>query len=577
MTNTLNPFVDDITAILAAAAELPAADVAELLAVPPDDSLGDYALPCFTLAKVLRKNPAQIATEIAAAAADAVAQAPRLASVAAAGPYVNVLVDRGAYVGWVLDAVRAAEGRYGSQDQGAGKTVTIDFSSPNLARPFSIAHLRSTAIGNAIYRIHEYLGWKCVGINHYGDYGANFGQLLAAYQLWGDEAQVAADPVPELLALYVRFNDEVEKQPELRNESRDRLRRLADGDEEMVALWKFFVDAGRKEAERIYGILGVHFDEFKGEGDFAADLDDVIALFEKAGLAEESDGALIVRLHDDDGEEIAPCMLRTSNGTSTYHSRDLAALLYRQRQYEFDKMVYVTDSRQALHFRQLFQALGKAGTDWIDRCEHAPFGMMSFKGEALSTRKGRMIILEDVLDQAIELTRGIIAEKNPDLQQADDVARQVGISAVVYADVSNRRTRDISFSLEEVLNFDGETGPYLQYTHARYCSILRRYGQDVDLQADTSVLQEPAEIRVARSLGAFPDTLARAEAESEPSFVASYLIDLATQANKFYNEVPVLIAEDPAVKAARIRLVDAVRGVLQTGMTLLGMNCPEEM
>ena len=573
----VNPFVDDIVTILSEAAQLPAADVAELLAVPPDDTMGDYALPCFTLAKVLRKNPAQIATDIAAAAVAAIDAAPRLAGVQAAGGYVNVRLDKAAFIGWVLDAIREQGDAFGSQDQGQGRTAAIDFSSPNLARPFSIAHLRSTAIGHAIYRIHAFLGYRCVGINHYGDYGANFGQLLAAYQLWGDEQQVAANPVPELLALYVRFNDEVEKNPDLRVESRSRQKRLADGDAEMMSLWESFVDAGRKEAERIYGILGVHFDEYKGESAFADDLDDVIALFEKAGLAEESDGALVVRLHNEDGEEIAPCMLRTSNGTSTYHSRDIAALLYRKSQHQFDKMVYVTDSRQMLHFRQIFQALASAGIDWIDLCEHAPFGMMSFKGQALSTRKGRMVILEDVLDQAIELTRAIIAEKNPDLADADRVAREIGISAVVYADVSNRRTRDISFSLEEVLNFDGETGPYLQYTHARYCSILRRHGEAVDLQADTTTLYEPAEMRVAQSLGSFPGVLARAESDNEPSYVATYLIELATQANKLYNEVPVLIAEDPAVKVARIRLIDAVRRVLRTGMTLLGMSCPEEM
>ncbi|MEE3040590.1 MAG: arginine--tRNA ligase [Candidatus Latescibacterota bacterium] len=573
----MNPFVDDIVEILSTAAQLPATDVAELLAIPPDDSLGDYALPCFTLAKVLRKNPAQIAQDIADAAGPSIDASTRLAAVQAAGPYVNVRLEKAAFIGWVLAAIGEQGESFGSQNQGAGRTVTIDFSSPNLARPFSIAHLRSTAIGHAIYRIHEFLGYRCVGINHYGDYGANFGQLLTAYQMWGDEQKVAADPVPELLALYVRFNDEVEKDPDLREESRSRLRRLADGDEEMVSLWRFFVDAGRKEAERIYGILGVHFDEYKGEGDFADDLDSVIGLFHEKGLAEESDGALIVRLKDEEGEEGAPCMLRTSNGTSTYHSRDIAALLYRKREHAFDKMVYVTDNRQALHFRQVFQTLSLAGIEWIDRCEHAPFGMMSFKGQALSTRKGRMVILEDVLDQAIDLTRKIIAEKNPDLKDADDVARQIGISAVVYADVSNRRTRDISFSLEEVLNFDGETGPYLQYTHARYCSILRRYGTAVDGEADPSRLGEPAEMRVARALGSFPGVLARAERENEPSYVATFLIDLATQANKLYNEVPVLIAEDPAVKAARIRLVDAVRGVLRTGITLLGMSCPEEM
>jgi len=565
--------VEEIIERTAAAADLDRDVIAELLAVPPDDKLGDYALPCFTLAKQLRRNPAQIASDVAERLQEGVAASPNLAGVAAAGPYVNFRVDRHQFAAHILDQIAAAAETYGSAGQGRGQTVVIDYSSPNLAKPFSIAHLRSTAIGHAIYRIHQFLGWKCVGINHLGDYGANFGQLLAAYQLWGDADKVKANPVPELLELYVRFTEEKEKNPDLQEEARSRLRRLAEGDAEMVALWRYFIDEGRKEAERIYAILGVHFDAFLGESRYADHLESVVALFEEKGLAEVSDGALIVRLEDED----APCMLRTTNGTSTYHSRDIAALLWRQGEYDFDKMVYVTDMRQMLHFRQVFGALSQAGLAWADRCVHAPFGMMSFKGRAMATRKGNTVLLEEVLDQAIELTKGIIAEKNPDLAGAEEVARQVGISAVIFADVSNRRTRDISFDLEEMLNFDGETGPYVQYTHARFCSILRKHGRPVDAACDVAPLDGDAEMRAVRKLADFPAQVAAAADGNEPSFIATYLIELATVANKFYNEVPVLVAGDEAGTEARVRLVDAVRAVLATGLGLLGMSAPAEM
>ena len=569
----MNPFVEEIVDRAAAAGGLDPSTVRELLAVPPEESMGDYALPCFALAKELRRNPAQIAAEIAARIEPETGSGGRIASVAAAGPYVNFTLHRPAFIGHTLDEIAARGREYGSRGQGAGRTLALDFSSPNLARPFSIAHLRSTAIGHAIYRIHEFLGWRCVGINHLGDYGANFGQLLAAYSAWGDDERIRAAPVRELVALYVRFNQEAADHPELRDRARDCLRRLADDDEEMTRLWDWFSDEGRKEAERIYGILGVRFDETLGESHFADQLEEVIAFFEERGLAEESEGALIVPLED----QAAPLMLRTSHGTSTYHSRDLAALLYRRRRHAFDKMVYVTDMRQSLHFEQLFGALRRAGVDWIDRCEHAPFGLMSFRGRALATRKGEAIILEEVLDKAIALTERIIAEKNPDLAGAAEVARQVGISAVVFADVNNRRTRDINFSLEEVLNFDGETGPYVQYTHARYCSILRRHGRPVDPAADTGRLGADGEMRLARKLSEFPGVVESAAEENEPSYVAGYLLELAAAANKLYNEVPVLVAGDEDLTAARVRLVDGARGVLGTGLDLLGMSAPEEM
>ncbi len=575
----MNPFVEEIVQRAVSATGLSEDAVQILVSVPPDESLGDYAIPCFTLAKERKQNPAVIAGDIAREISDGIDadgnEPSHIARVQAAGPYVNFTLDRVRFIAHVLDEISAQGVKYGSRNQGQGKTLAIDFSSPTLARPFSIAHLRSTAIGNAIYRLHQFAGWRCVGINHLGDYGANFGQLLAAYRLWADEDAVRANPIPELLALYIRFNEEAKDNPDLTEQARSCLRALAEGDEEMVGLWRYFIEEGTKEAQRIYGILDVHFDEVLGESFFADKLDDVVALFQDAGLAEESEGALIVRLDDD--EDMAPCMLRTSNKTSTYHSRDIAALLHRREQYDFDKMVYVTDMRQSLHFRQLFKAIKLLGLEWASQCVHAPFGMMSFKGAAIATRKGNIVFLEEVLDKAVQLTADIIAEKNPDLEDRDQIANQVGISAVIFADVNNRRTRDISFDLDEVLNFDGETGPYVQYTHARFCSILRKHGTPVVADADLSCLGEIAEMRVARQLSEFPDSVERACEENEPSYIAAYLIDLATVANRFYNELPVLVAADDQLTAARVRLVDCVGQVLRSGLSLLGMKAPKQM
>ncbi len=566
----MDPFVDELVEKTAVAAALDENRVRELLAVPPRQEMGDYTLPCFTLAKPFRKNPAAIARELAAR----IDAGENIDKVEAAGPYVNFTLNRKRFIVHVLQQVTAQGANYGSLNQGAGKTLVIDFSSPNLAKPFTIAHLRSTAIGNAIYRIHAFLGWHCVGINHLGDWGANFGQLLAAYRKWADVEQVKANPVPELLALYVRFNQELENNPALQNEARECLRKLEAGDEEMQSLWRYFVEEGRKEAERIYQILAVHFDATMGESHFADKLEEVVAPFAEKGLAVESEGALIVDLEEWD---MAPCMLRTSRGTTTYHSRDLAALFYRYENFEFDKMVYVTDVSQSLHFRQIFKAVELLGVDWSDRCAHAPFGLMTFKGEKIATRKGSMVFLEDVLDQAVQLTRELIAEKNPDLEDKEAIACQVGISAVIFADLDSRRTRDVVFDWDEVLNFDGETGPYVQYTHARFCSILRRYGKRVDPGIDLAVLEEDAEMRVARQLSRFPECLEQACRENEPSLISTYLIELATVANKFYHEVPVLTREDQGLVQARVVLVDCIRTVLRTGLSLLGMQAPEEM
>ena len=550
--------------------ELPEEQIVDLVAAPPKEEMGDFAFPCFTLAKTLRKKPVEIASDLAAR----LQPGSGIERIVSIGPYVNFWLERTAFIARTLQQVVDQGERFGSADQGRGKTVVIDYSSPNLAKQFSIAHLRSTAIGNAIYCIHAFLGWRCVGVNHLGDWGGNFGQLLAAYRKWADPQTVKANPLSEFQALYARFNQELETNADLKEEARQCARELEANDPETESLWSFFVEESRKEADRIYAMLDVRFDESLGESFFAAKLEEVVEIFEAAGLARESEGALIVDLEEFD---MPPCILRTSRGTSTYHSRDLAAMLHRRREYDFDRMVYVTDSRQSLHFRQLFKAVELLGEGWFARCEHAPFGLLSFKGAKMSTRAGHVIFLERVLDEAIELTSSIVAAKNPDLKSRDQIARQVGISAIIFADLDSRRTRDIVFDWEEALNFDGETGPYLQYTHARFCSILRRYGKAVGSQTNLEKLGAEAEMRVARQLAQFPDTVARACGENEPSLVATFLLELATVSNKFYNELPVLSHGDQDLVAARIILVDCVRTVLRTGLGLLGMSAPEEM
>ncbi len=566
----MNLFVDEIVGRIVKASGLGDEQVRSSLSVPPREDMGDYALVCFALAKQLRANPAKIASDLAAK----VEPGDGIERVEAVGPYLNFILERGPFISHTLRKVLEHGEAYGSSGQGRGKTLVIDFSSPNLAKQFSIAHLRSTAIGHSIYKLHAFLGWNCVGINHLGDWGGNFGQLLAAYRRWADPEEVKANPLAQFLALYTRFNEELEKKPGLQEEARQCVRELEAGNAEVQATWRFFVEESLREAERIYEILGVRFDATLGESFFAERIDDVIGQFEAAGLARESEGALIVDLQEWD---MPPCILRTSRGTSTYHSRDLAALFYRQERYSFDKMVYVTDVRQNLHFRQLFKAVELLGKDWIDRCEHAPFGMMSFKGEKMSTRKGNMVFLEDVLNEAVELVGRTIEEKNPGLSERAGVAQQVGVGALVFADLDSRRTRDVVFDWNDVLNFDGETGPYLQYTHARFCSILRKFGRDPDPAADLGVLGEEAEMRVARKLAQFPGCLELACGGNEPSLLSTYLLELAAIANKFYNELPVLSGEDSALVEARVLLVGCVSQVLRTGLSLLGMQAPVEM
>ena len=565
-----NPFVVEIAGKLVDATGMPPEELADLMEVPPDPEMGDYALPCFAMAKTLRKAPNLIATELA----EKMVPEGRLTEVRATGPYLNFFVSKGALAEETLKEVLAQGADYGKSEVGAGKTVVIDFSSPNISKAFTIAHLRSTAIGNSLCRIFEALGWQVVGINHLGDWGAPHGMNLAAYDRWGDEDVVKQNPPYELYNLYVKFNAELEKDPSLMEEVRLWTRKLEEGDAEARRLWNWFRKETVKDFQRMYDLMDVTFSDFTGESFFHDRVGSVVEDLKAKGLAQESEGALVVKLDDYD---MPPCILQTGHGTSLYHGRDLAAAIYRQEKYGFDLMIYATDSGQSLHFRQFLKVLELMGLEWAGCCVHVPFGLLSFKEGKMSSRKGNVIFLEDVLDRSVELTRQIIDEKNPDLPGKEEVARDVGIGAIVYADLDSRRTRDVVFDWDEILNFSGETGPYVQYTHARYRSVLRKYGKSVPPKgADLSLLTEPETTAVVKCLERFPARVQAAADAYEPSLIATYLIELCTAANRFYNAHKVL-SEDEELTKVRVTLVYAITVVLASGLRMLGMKAPQEM
>jgi arginyl-tRNA synthetase len=563
----MNSFVRDIARFLATASTLTEEDAAGLVETPPDSALGDYAVPCFPLAKALRKAPAAIATEIAAA----FRPTSHVLSAEAAGPYVNFRVDRTAFLTEVLKSPAAPETR------GEGKTIVLDYASPNIAKHLAYHHLRSTCIGFSLKRIFTHLGYETVGINHLGDWGTTHGKLIAAYRHWGRDLDLDTDGVTKLNALYVRFNEEGDE-----DEGREWFRRLEAGDEEALSLWRRFREISLAEHQEVFDLLGVTFDRVQGESDFVDRLEPTIEKLVAAGLAEISDGALVVRFDDD---EMPPLFLRKADGATVYATRDLAAALHRWETWHFARCLYVVDIGQSLHFRQLFATLARLDLPFVDRMEHIRFGLVRFGGKKTGSRKGNVVLLREVLEEAIRRIRDLIEEKNPDLPDRDEVARAVGVGAIIFADLSTRRVKDIDFTWEEVTNFDGHTGPYVQYTHARCASILRRASEaapDADSDADPALLTYDDEWMVGRLLARFPERVRTAARDAEPSVVAHYLLDLCEAFSRYYNlgnqdpEMKVL-APDPAVAAARLRLVAGVRDVLARGLWLLGMEAPEAM
>ena len=545
-----------------------AADIRGQLAVPPDPNLGDYAFPCFRFAKVLRMAPPKIAEAVAAAF-----DAPETARVEAVNGYLNFFLNRVNFAKGTLENVLVSGEKYGSSDMGAGKTICLDYSSINIAKRFHIGHLSTTMLGHSLKRIYEHLGYKTVGINHLGDWGTQFGKMICAYKLWGSEEQVEKGGVNELTRLYVKFHAEAEEHPELEDEGRAWFKKIEDGDPEALRIFNWFKELTLRDTARVYDLLGVKFDSYAGESFYNDKMGRVIDELKAKNLLTISDGASIVDLEK---YNMPPCLILKKDGATLYATRDIAAALYRHDTYHFDKCLYVVAYQQDLHFRQWFKVLELMGYAWAKDCVHVAFGMISYEGQSLSTRKGNIVYLEDLLDQAQEKALKIIEEKSPNLENKADVARQVGIGAVVYADLSNNRIKDIDFSWDRALNFDGETGPYVQYTHARCCSVLRKAAELNLPDPDYSALQDDEAQDCLRKLGRFPDVIKEAADKYEPSMITRAVTDLAQAYNKFYYEHRIL-DDDPAVAAARVALTRAMKSVIKTGLYLIGIEAPERM
>ncbi len=560
---------------IAAAAAVSQAEAEEALEYPPDPALGDLAFPCFALAKSRRAAPAKIAADLAAL----LAASPPVEAWSAAGPYLNVRLDSSLAREVLGRALEEGE-RFGGGTEGAGKTVVVDYSAPNIAKPIAFHHIRSTMIGNALVRILRARGYRVVGVNHLGDWGTQFGFLLQA--LAGrTPAEVRGKTVRDLSALYVEANARAKKDPSVEAAARAAFAGLERGDPASRALWEACLEVSLREFDRIYRRLGVSFEATTGESFYEPRLAPLLADLERRGIAATSEGALVVDLAADGIS--TPCLLRKSDGATLYATRDVAAAIYRAETYRFERALYVTDQGQSLHFKQWFAVVRRMGFAWAAGLVHVPFGVLLIYDEAEKewtrgkTRSGRAVLLEDVLDEAVKRARALIAEKNPGLAAADAIAEQVGVGAVVFNDLKNRREKEERFRFEDALRFDGDAGPYVQNAHVRACGIFRNAGRGPDPSADVVLLREPEARAVVAHLHRFPDAVARAAREAEPCHVAGALLEISTAFHRFYHEHRVLGGGDRKVEDARLLLVHGVRVALRNGLGLLGLGAPEEM
>lgn len=554
--------------------ELSVDEIYSMIEVPSNSEMGDYAFPCFKLAKVLRKAPPMIAKEIAFS----LEKVNFIDKVENVNAYINFFLNKAIYVKEVLEAVLEEKENYGIETNKDKGNIVIDYSSPNIAKPFHVGHLRSTVIGNSLYQLYSALGYNCIGINHLGDWGTQFGKLIVAYKKYSSQQKVEEEGISELLRIYVLFHDEAKIHPEMDQEARDYFTKMEKGDEEALALWSWFKEVSLKEFERVYKMLGVKFDSYNGEAFYNDKMAAVISELEDKGLIEVDEGAKLVRLEE---ENMAPCLITKKDGSSLYATRDITAAEYRKKTYDFKKCIYVTAVQQNLHFAQWFKVIEKMGYEWAKDLVHVSFGMVSMEGgEKLSTRNGNVIFLEDILKEAVEKTKKIIEEKNPNLENKDEVASQVGIGAVIFDDMYNNIIKDIQFSWDRVLDFQGETGPYVQYTHARACSLLKKAGLDIDslpdFNIDEETISDDVVLTVAKELASFKNVIKLAANNYEPSYIARYAVDLAQAFNKFYNECPILV-DDEKVKLSRLAVVAATKFTLKNALALLGIMAPEQM
>ena len=542
-------------------------ELCSLIAVPPNTEMGDYALPCFRLAKTMRKPPAAIAEELAAAyPADEIVTGAK-----AVNGYVNFRIDRALWSEQTLRRVLSEREAYGSSDEGKGKTVCIEYSSVNIAKPFHIGHLSSTVIGSALYKLHKFLGYPSVAINHLGDYGTQFGKLISAYKRWGSREEIEKGGLRALNALYVRFHEEAERDPSLNDEARHFFKKIEEKDEESVALFEWFKQLTLKDVGRIYDLLDVHFDSWAGESFYIDKMQPVIDELKEKGLLVESEGAQIVDLS---AYDMPPCLVLRSDGASLYATRDIATAIYRKQTYDFYKSLYVVAYQQNLHFRQFFKVLELMGKEWAKDLVHVAYGMVSLEEGSMSTRKGRVVYLEDVIDKCVEKALAIITEKNPSLENKEETAKTVGVGAVIFGALYNNKIKDITFSYDKVLNFEGETSCYVQYTCARAHSVLEKGGS---ARAYAAKEVCPQEFEVVKQLAEFPATCHDALEKYEPCFIARYCVDLAQKFNKFYFDCSILNAEDGQTRAFRLALTEATLVTLKNGLGLLGIGVPEKM
>ena len=547
------------------------AAIAKAVETPPDEKLGDLAFPCFPLAKVLRKAPPLIAKELA----EKLSSDEIIDRVDAVGGYLNFFYNRAAFIEDTVSAVRNAGEDWGKSQMGSGKTVLVEYSSPNIAKPFHIGHLFSTAVGNSLAKIYKFLGYDVQSLNHLGDWGTQFGKLISAYKRWGDPALIEKDPIRELLKIYVKFHEEAEKEPSLEDEAREYFKKLEDGDEETTALWKYFKDQSLVEFKRVYDMLGVEFDSYNGEAFYSDKMDEVVETLRDKGLLVESEGAQVVDLSD---LNIPPCIILKSDGATIYATRDIAAALYRHRTYNFDKNIYVVGLPQALHFRQIFEVMKRADWEWSSGCKYVGFGLVKLPGKAMSTRHGDVVFLEDVLNESIEKTREIIENNNSVVDDIDDVSKKIGIGAILYTFLKNSREKDIVFSWDTMLDFDGESAPYCMYGYARGKSILRKAEGFDYSSADLSKAVSDDAYTLVKLLNGFGDAVKDAADKNEPFYVNRYVTNLVKAFNKFYNTNPIMKdGVEDETKKARLAIVDAVCTVIKSALGLLGISVVESM
>ena len=559
---------DQIIDLISTAANLDKAMVSDILEIPPKADMGDFAFPCFQLAKTLRKAPPMIAADIA----EKIGDVDILDKLEVKGAYLNFFIKKELFVKTMIE--NADVENFGSSDMGKGKTICIDYSSPNVVKNSHVGHLRTTIIGNSLYKIYSKLGYQVERINHLGDWGTQFGKLIVAYKAWGSKEAVEKDGVAELMRLYVKFHEEADKDDSLNDQARAWFTKMEHGDEEALDIWKWFVDISLKEYKGTYALLGMEFDHYLGESFYRDKTADVVKRLQDANLLEESQGAQIVNL---DAYDMPPCLIMKKDGSSIYATRDLAAIFYRKDRWNFDKCLYVTGQEQKLHFAQVFKVVELLGNDWAkDSLVHIPYGLVSLEGAKLSTRSGNIIYAEDILLEAIDKVKGVIAEKNPDLENKDEVAKIVGVGAILFHDLYNQRIKDVSFKWDKVLNFDGETGPYVQYTYCRCASILRSIDHDANATIDYSLLLDEEAIALLKEINRFPQVVKDAAEKYEPSVVARFAMDVAQSFSRFYNADRVNV-EDATLRNARAKLVDMTKHTLKDALDLLGIQCPEQM